>query len=166
MNTKKLFADGLLDKHGLMFMGVSLRKLEQCLSFFVPVICSANLDNEFGPGLYTTSTFELAKTYAGTNGAIMVFDKLDERGLQVWRPALDAWNHLTATWLKLPLSNIRLPSEYRTAEVIVGPTSCNQLKACRAGTFASQSDDTQFAFVSYHGCSQLRKSLLAIIFIT
>lgn len=166
LNAKRLFVDGLLEKNGLMFMGLSLSNLERCLSFFVPVVCSTNYDNEFGPGMCTTDQFKFAKNYAGVNGAIMVFDKLDERDLQVWRPALDAWNRLTATWLKLPLSNIRLPSESRTAQVIVGPTSCDQSNARKNRRFTRQNDDTQFAFVSYKGCSQLRKSLLAIIFIT
>ncbi|PLN86205.1 hypothetical protein BDW42DRAFT_201156 [Aspergillus taichungensis] len=166
LNTKRLFVDGFLEKNGLMFMGLSLSNLERCLSFFVPVICSNNFDNEFGPGIYTTDQFELAKDYAKVNGAVMVFDKLEERDLQVWRPELDAWNRLTATWLKLPLSNIRLPCEYGTAQVIVGPTSCDQSMARKNRRFPRQSDDTQFAFVSYEGCSQLRKSLLAIIFIT
>jgi len=64
------------------------------------------MDQEFGPGIYTTTNFATAKQYAGPNCAIMVFDiepnKYSDSGLNVWRPSRDEWNRLTAVWLRIP----------------------------------------------------------------
>ncbi|KAL1988915.1 hypothetical protein VTN96DRAFT_6904 [Rasamsonia emersonii] len=83
---KEHFPDGLLDSDSLVFCGLSLSTLELCLAFFVPFIKASSLDNEFGPGIYVTSNMEVAKDCAGSNGAIMVFQKPDERDLAVWKP--------------------------------------------------------------------------------
>ena len=141
-SARNRFDDGTLEKEGLMFRGLSLSGLERCLTLFVPVIHSSNSENEFGPGLYTTDDLELAKVYAGNKGAILVFKSLDERGLNVWRPGLDAWNSLTASWLKLPLKDVTIPPEHQSVDVIVGPASKDQHFARMQKRFPTQSADT------------------------
>lgn len=119
---KKHFRDGLLDSDSLVFRGLFLSTLELCLAFFAPFTKANSLDKEFGPGIYVTSNIEVAKNHARSNGAIMVFQKPDERDLTVWKPNRDEWNRLTASWLRIPLQNVTMPAEYRTADIIVGPT--------------------------------------------
>ncbi|KAL2221271.1 hypothetical protein M432DRAFT_588960 [Thermoascus aurantiacus ATCC 26904] len=101
-------AGGLLDldSPNVCFRGLSLAALEMSMSFFISMVDPVSMDQEFGPGIYTTTNFATAKQYAGPNGAIMVFDiepnKYSDSGLNVWRPSRDEWNRLTAVWLRIP----------------------------------------------------------------
>ncbi|KAK2742372.1 hypothetical protein FQN55_007906 [Onygenales sp. PD_40] len=162
---RNAFPDGLLDRKELWFRGMSLRSLQQALNFFLPVVTANAADNEFGPGMYFTNDFSMAKDYAGPSGAIMVFHNADFRNLQVWRPNLEEWRHLVATCLQIPLKDLSLPAEYRDADVIVGPLSARQSKAISSRKFPPQGEQTQMACVSYQSCEALGKSLVAIIFI-
>ncbi|KAE8356058.1 hypothetical protein BDV28DRAFT_145558 [Aspergillus coremiiformis] len=159
------FSDGLLARKDLLFRGLSLNALERSLSFFVPVIRSTNADNEFGPGIYATEDLKTAKDYAGVTGAIMVFTKPDTQDMNYWQPTDDEWKHLTAKWLGLSLSDIRVPEAYHTADIIEGPMSTDQAKAQKKSRFARPDTINQTAFVSYHGCQLLRRELKAIIFL-
>ena len=159
------FPDGLLQRKGTLFRGLSLLALEGSLAFFLPVISSTNSDNEFGPGIYTTEALYIAKRYAGKTGAIMVFSAPDERRLKCWEPTGDEWRRLTAKWIGLPLSDIDLPPIYQTADVIKGAMSADQAKAQRQNRFLNLDDTKQIAFVSSRGCESLRRELKAIIFI-
>ncbi|KAK2812788.1 hypothetical protein FQN50_001117 [Emmonsiellopsis sp. PD_5] len=163
---RNAFQDGLLDRNNeLWFRGMSLQSLQQALNFFLPNITANATDNEFGPGMYFTNDFSMAKEYAGPSGAIMVFHNADFRNLQVWRPNLEEWRHLIATCLQIPLDNLSLPAEYRDADVIVGPISKGRNKAKSSRQFLTQGEETQMACVSYQSCEALGKSLAAIIFI-
>lgn len=98
----KQFENGLLEKEGIFFRGLSLYALELPMAFFVPVLQSGNKTNELGPGIYTTTNFNCAKAYAGAMGAIMVFQKLDFRDFEVWHPELPEWRRVVAHYLCLP----------------------------------------------------------------
>ncbi|OAX79638.1 hypothetical protein ACJ72_06040 [Emergomyces africanus] len=123
---KDHLGDDIMNNPSVSFRGLSLISLEQILAFFIPTARSASFDHEFGPGIYTTSDFPLAKAYAGSNGAIMVFKNTDYHNLEVWRPQGAEWNSLVAAWRRLPMKDIRLPDQYKTADVIVGPMSIEQ----------------------------------------
>lgn len=105
------------------------------------------------------------KTYAGSNGAVMIFKDPDYRGLNVWRPNIDEWNQLTATWFDLPLNDISLPRDYKTADVVIGPVSIGQTMVRHRKQFLTQGTDIQHVFVSYRGCERLRDSLVTIVYI-
>lgn len=64
----------LLEGRGLLFRGVSLHGLEQCLSLIMPVFNGVNHTNEFGPGIYVTPSLAYAKRYAGMRGAVLVHE--------------------------------------------------------------------------------------------
>ncbi|KAE8343572.1 hypothetical protein BDV24DRAFT_172597 [Aspergillus arachidicola] len=159
------FTDGLLQRKDTLFRRLSLFALEQSLAFFLPVISSTNADNEFGPGIHTTESLLTAKKYAGRTGAIMVFSTPDEWSLKCWEPTGDEWRRLTAKWIGLSLSDIGVPPDYQTVDVIKGVTSTDQSKAQRQNRFLNPDDVKQTAFVSYRGCESLRRELKAIIFI-
>jgi len=116
-------SDGLLDKGGVYFRGLSLRALELSLSLFVPVIHSNAMTNEFRLGIYITKVFATAKDYAGLSGAIMVFKYPDLHNLTVWEPNEDEWKLLTAHWLSLPVSNPFVPEGHKGSDVIRGAIS-------------------------------------------
>lgn len=56
------------------------------MAFFVPVVHSSNLDNELGPGIYTSDSLEWVLKFASANSALMVFKDVDFRQLNVWSP--------------------------------------------------------------------------------
>ena len=96
-----------IDDQKHWFRGVSLRALELSVVFLIPVISTANGDNEFGPGIYATDCFEESLAYA-KNGASMVFKNPDFRQLNVWVPTKEEWNCLLAIWLEIQIPNIKI----------------------------------------------------------
>lgn len=166
----KLFPDGLLSKSGVLFRGLPLYALELLMTLFVPVISQANRSNEFGPGMYTTSDFEYAKVYAGSNGAIMVFRDVDIRDLTVWRPANgqdhDEWKQLVAHYSLQNQADDKVPENHKMADVISGPVSTTVKGAKKVTKGALVPDEIQqTAFVSYKAFDRLAASLVAIIYI-
>lgn len=135
------------------------------MACFVPAASSSSVDNEFGPGMYAGNSFDDAKNHAGPNGAILVFKQPDYQDLNVWKPTLDEWNRLVACWLELPLQNVVMPPKFRTADVIIGPTSADQHEARKKKRFAKQNSDLQSVFVTCLACDRLRSSLFAIIYV-
>lgn len=162
---RKLFDNGLLNHSNLLFRGGSKARVALSMTFFIPVISTSHVENEFGPGIYTTDNFQYAKEYAGSNGAIMVFRDTDYRDLEVWRPNPQEWNSLTATWMQLPVNNISMSPKFKSAEVIIGPISSGGGEARKKKTFLKQSERSQSVFQSYRACERLRDSLVAIIYI-
>lgn len=163
-----IFPDGLLAKKNVFFRGLSLSSLELLMTFFLPSPHSNSAQNEFGPGIYVTDSFAYAKSYAGSNGAILVFKNPDFDGLRIWQPEGDEWKQLCAHWLKLPLRDITtsMPEQHRTAEVIAGPVSKVQnIKRGQAAFPVSDPHLDQKALVSYRSCERLSASLVAIIYI-
>ncbi|OJD12077.1 hypothetical protein AJ78_07274 [Emergomyces pasteurianus Ep9510] len=150
----------IMNNSSVSFCGLSLISLEQILAFFIPTARSASFHHEFGPGIYTTSNFPLAKMYAGSNGAIMVFKNTDYHNLEVWRPQGAEWNSLVAAWRRLPMKDIQLPDQYKTADVIVGPISIGQGERPKP-----DHNVIQQAHVSYRSCERLAASLVAIIYL-
>jgi hypothetical protein len=135
------------------------------MSFFAPVIDSKMSSNAFGSGIYTTEDFETACTYAGHNGAIMVFRNLDRRNLAVWRPDHE-WNQLVTHWLALgvEVGTARMPAECKRADVIIVPSPSGLEQARRKKCHPSQNREVmQTSFASYGACERLIASLWAII---
>lgn len=166
----KLFPDGLLSKSGVLFRGLPLHALGLLMTLFVPVISQANRSNEFGPGMYTTSDFEYAKAYAGSNGAIMVFRDVDTRDLNVWRPANgqdnDEWKQLVAHYSLQNQADDKVPENHKMADVISGPVSSTIKGAKKVTKGALVPDEIQqTAFVGYKAFNRLAASLVAIIYI-
>ncbi|GIK04727.1 hypothetical protein Aspvir_008821 [Aspergillus viridinutans] len=157
-----------IDSDTLWFRGLSMVGLTLSMSSFIPVINPNAHENEFGPGIYVAKDFKTAASYARPSGAVMVFKDPDFRDLNVWRPDLSDWQHLTAHWLQLPLGELKVPESYKHADVITGPRSrpLNQSEARTKKCFANQSEDLQLVCTSYDGCKRLAASLVAIIYFT
>lgn len=130
------------------------------MSFFIPFTHSNATTNEFGPAIYVTDDFDYAKAYAGTNGAILVFDDLHVHDLNIWRPTTDEWRSLTAHWSRFSMKDIMPPAGYNEVDAITSPISKMQ-KAM--GHLPSELN--QIALITYHGCECLASSLVAIIYI-
>lgn len=164
---RNAFDYNFFDQSDLLFRGLSLTALALSLVLFSPTIRSGSHDMEFGPAIYTTSSFTEGNKYAGNNGAIIVLKLSDYRELNVWKPDLDEWNHLVATWLYLPVveNNTQLPAAFKQADVIVGPVSADQSLARSEKRFPKQGDKSQSCFTSYSGCERLRDALVAIIYV-
>lgn len=169
-SAQKLFPDGLLTKNGVLFRGLPLYALELLMTLFVPVISQANRSNEFGPGMYTTSDFEYARAYAGSNGAIMVFRDVDTRDLTVWRPENgsenDEWKQLVGHYSLPNQADDKVPERHRMVDIISGPVSTT-VKGAKKITKGSLAPDEiqQTAFVSYKAFEKCAASLVAIIYI-
>jgi hypothetical protein len=102
-----------VDGDTLWFRGLNMVGLTLSMSSFIPVINPNTHENEFGPGIYATKDFKIAASYAWPSGAVMVFKDPDLRDLNVWRPDLSDWQHLTAHWLQLPLCDLTVPERYK-----------------------------------------------------
>ncbi|KAI9371352.1 hypothetical protein BJX61DRAFT_33278 [Aspergillus egyptiacus] len=155
-----------LGSGSFLFRGLTRRAAYLSMSLFLPVISTANFDHEFGPGIYASDDLSTAIEYAGINGAIMVFKDTDFRGLSVWNPDIEQWRTLLASWLQIPLADLRVPDEHKRADVIRGPLSEDPFLARRQKRFPKQGDETQTACVSYESCKRLASSLVAIIYLT
>ena len=157
----------IVDGDNIWFRGTSFSALISSLAFFIPVIHGHNLENEFGPGIYTTNNFEYALDYAGRNGVVMVFQAPDFRNVKTWVPSSDDWNQLVANWLQLRLAITQgqLPDDNRKADLIRGPIPQRQIQAARYNRLPVQSTVDQMVAVSYAGCAALANSLSMIIYI-
>lgn len=155
--------DDFLAGDGLLFRGVSLYGLEQCLSFFMPVFNGVNHTNEFGPGIYVTPSLAYAKRYAGRKGAVLVFRSPDLRNLVTWEPAIVDWKLLVAHHLGLK-HRPEVPAEFESADAIIGPVS-RRLRMSSEGDL-QQSSDIQHAYASYRACERLAASLQGIVYIS
>ncbi|KAF7177115.1 hypothetical protein CNMCM7691_004763 [Aspergillus felis] len=163
---RKLGESFNIDSDTLWFRGLNMVGLTLSMSSFTPVINPNAHGTEFGPGIYAAKDFKTAASYARPSGAVMVFKDPDLRDLNVWRPDLSDWQHLTAHWLQLPLGDLQVPESYKHADVIIGPRSLNQSEARSKKCFARQSEDLQLVCTSYDGCKRLAASLVAIIYFT
>ncbi|KAE8150320.1 hypothetical protein BDV25DRAFT_113346 [Aspergillus avenaceus] len=155
----------LRDRLGLengAFLFRRLTRLTACLSmtFFVPVISSTNFNNEFGTGIYATHDLGTALDYAGSNGVLMIFKDTDFREISVWKPDKEQWRNLTASWLQIPLVDLRMPHEQKEADVIQGPFLTDPSMAKQQKRFPNQGDKTQIACVGYESCKRLAAHLL------
>ncbi|KAI2786273.1 hypothetical protein POX_g08656 [Penicillium oxalicum] len=117
---------------------------------------------DFGPGIYTTPSLELALEYAGREGAVMVFRNPDFRSLEVWEPNAQEWSTVTRYWTGRPLSNPsqQAPSGWKSADVIKGSTT---KEAPRGGDLLVPSNDTQVVVRTCPATSLLAASLALII---
>ncbi|KAJ6184483.1 hypothetical protein N7519_005784 [Penicillium mononematosum] len=132
------------------------------MAFFVPTITASKTDNEFGPGVYTTSSLQHALKYVTRQGALMVFQNADFQHIKLWEPSEDDWRVIIRSWSGLPPSDaaIRVPEQWKNADIIKGPISC-------AGGIPEPArvpgPDAQVVGVSYAGCAALAASLKMII---
>lgn len=162
----KVFEENFLQQSGVQFRGLSLKTLAFSMSTFLPVIYTGTMDNEFGPGIYTTEEFDIACRFAGPNGAIMIFKDVDQRELNIWQLNGEQWNSFVSYWLDISLKNVGIPSDYKTADIIHGPMSKNQAEARRKKCYPTSDDCNQRAFVSYEACQRLMTSLTGIIYLS
>ncbi|EPS27045.1 hypothetical protein PDE_01986 [Penicillium oxalicum 114-2] len=146
----------------LLFRGLSRRALVSSMACLFPVISPHNMDQDFGPGIYTTPSLELALEYAGREGAVMVFRNPDFRSLEVWEPNAQEWSTVTRYWTGRPLSNPsqQAPSGWKSADVIKGSTT---KEAPRGGDLLVPSNDTQVVVRTCPATSLLAASLALII---
>ncbi|KAH3192904.1 hypothetical protein KXW62_005952 [Aspergillus fumigatus] len=160
-NIERDFTDSLGDN--LLFRGLSRRALYSAMACFLPTVNANHADNEFGPGIYTTPSLELALGYARVQGALMVFQNPDFRTLNVWEPSQDDWRIITTYWLRRTLSNAqeRVPPGWDT-DVIRGAVS----QAGRGrGASRVPGPDTQVVVVSNAALTALAASLKMIIWL-
>jgi len=146
----------------LLFRALSREAVFQSMIFFAPVIASTNTDNEFGPGIYTTTSLEHSLRYASIQGALMVFQNPDFRNLRVSELTEDDWTLITNYFQGHPTSNLRerVPSTFLEADVVKGVIS---KPGGRRGPARVPGTDTQVVAVSYGGCGALAASLKMII---
>lgn len=156
-----------IDADNLWFRGTSFSTLVTSLAFFIPVLHSQNLDNEFGPGIYTTNSLRYALEYAGNNGVVMVFQAPDLRNINLWEPSPDEWSQVVANWLhlRLAITENPLPDRYREADLMRGPISRSRTDTARHNRLPDRSAVDQIVVVSYAGCAALSKSLSMIIYL-
>lgn len=151
----------LIDADNLWFRGMSFSTLVPSLAFFIPVLHSQNIENEFGPGIYATNSFRYALDYAGNNGAVMVFQAPDLRNIDLWEPSPDEWSQVVVNWLP----ENPLPDRFREADLMRGPISRSRLDVARHNRLPDRSNIDQIVAVSYAGCAALAKSLSMIIYL-
>ncbi|GFF96329.1 hypothetical protein IFM61606_03222 [Aspergillus udagawae] len=147
----------------LLFRGLSRLALYSAMAWFLPTVNSNYADNEFGPGIYTTPSLELALEYAGVQGALMVFQNPDFRTLNVWEPSQDDWTTITTYWSGRTVSNAqeRVPPGWDT-DVIRGAVS----QAGRGrGAFRVPGPHTQVVGVSNAALIALAASQKMIIWL-
>lgn len=161
----RAFDENFLQQSGFLFRGLSLKTLAFSMSTFLPVIYTGTMDNEFGPGIYTTEEFNIACTYAGSNGAVMVFKDVDQRELNIWQLNGQQWNFFVSYWLNISLENVGIPSDYKTADIIHGPMSKDQAEARRKKRYPAPDSCDQRVFVGYQACQRLMASLIGIIYL-
>lgn len=138
--------------------------LAAMMAFFAPVIHSNNLDNELGPGIYTSDSLEWVLKFASANSALMVFKDVDFRHLTVWSPPISDWEQITATWTRKCLTHepMSVPEKWKTTDVIQGPISKPDSSNRRLPV---PGDVSQTVTASYAGCEALSKSLVMIIWL-
>lgn len=146
----------------LLYRALPTEALFSSMLFFIPVIASSNNDNEFGPGIYTTTSLEHALNYAAIKGALMVFQNPDFRNLNVSELSGDDWTFITSYFLRYPTSNARepLPSAFDDTDVIRGAIS-----TAKRGKGAARvpGPERQLVAVRYASCGALAVSLKMII---
>ncbi|KAJ5936771.1 hypothetical protein N7466_003221 [Penicillium verhagenii] len=110
---------------GLLFQGLSRVMLQSLMAFFTPALTRSNMNNEFGPGFYTTPSLEYALGYAGPQGVILVFKDVDFRRLNCLEPTGADWVTITTFWSGRTTSNVheRVPQMWATSDVVTGPVS-------------------------------------------
>ena len=75
----KFLVFSTLKSSKLLFRGVRSRTyVDVALTY--PYTPGTSLENELGPGIYTTDDFKYATEYAGRNGALLVYNWSDEGG--------------------------------------------------------------------------------------
>ena len=147
----------------VLFRGLSRLALSSTMAWFLPTVNSNHADNEFGPGIYTTPSLELALRYAGVQGALMVFHNPDFQNVNVWQPSQEDWATIVTYWTGRTLSNPheRVPTGWDT-DVIRGAVS---QAGQRRDAPRVPGPDTQVVAVSNAGLSALAASLKMIIWL-
>jgi hypothetical protein len=72
------------------------------MAWFLPTVNSNHADNEFGPGICTTPSLELALRYAEVQGALIVFYNPDFQNVNVWQPSQEDWATIVTYWSGTP----------------------------------------------------------------
>ena len=148
----------------LLFRASTRVALAALMAFFTPVIHSHSLDNELGPGLYTSNSLEWVLKFGSSDCALLVFKDPDFRDLDVWDPSLLDWQHVVASWTRKSLSSLpaSVPVGWRNADVVRAAISKpNSPPNC----LPVPSEVSQTVAVSSSGCAALAASLALIIWL-
>lgn len=110
---------------GLLFRGMSRTMVHSLMAFFTPILVKGNVDNEFGPGFYTTPSLQYALGYARNEGVILVFKDPDFQRLECLQLTGRDWEPTTAFWIGRTMSNARdrIPEHWRKSDVLQGAVS-------------------------------------------
>lgn len=147
----------------LLFKGLTQHALVRLMAFFSPVIQGSWADNEFGPGFYTSPSLKTALTYAGSQGAVMVFKDLDARNLQRLQLSSQDWETTILFWTGRPISNIheRIPEGWQASDLLEGAISQAEPRSAQR----IPSEATQVVGVSPAGVQAFASALRMIIWI-
>ncbi|KAJ5595121.1 uncharacterized protein N7459_001329 [Penicillium hispanicum] len=147
----------------LLFKGLKQSALVRLMAFFIPVIQSSHVDNELGPGFYTSPSLKTALGCAGPRGAVMVFKDLDARNLQSLQLSSQDWETTILFWTGRPISNIhqRIPEGWQVSDLLEGAIS----RAEPHSTRRIPGETTQVVGVSPAGVQAFASALRMIIWI-
>ncbi|KAJ6010998.1 hypothetical protein N7451_002410 [Penicillium sp. IBT 35674x] len=148
---------------GLLFRGMSRTMVQSLMAFFTPVLVKGNVNNEFGPGFYTTTSLQYALGYAGTEGVILVFKDPDFQRLKCLQLTGRDWETTTAFWTGRTMSNAqdRIAETWRKSDVLQGAVSA----FTGSGTARAPGEYTQVVGTSPAALLALLASLKMIIWL-
>lgn len=116
------------------------------------------LDNDFGPGVYTTPSMNSALRHAAPKGALLVFKDADFRHLNHWLLNEHDWTVVISYWRGISRFNPEqqgVPDGWNGADIIEGRIS--------TGPHHTPGSDVQVAATSVKGSRALAAALEMII---
>ncbi|KAJ6169404.1 hypothetical protein N7497_002247 [Penicillium chrysogenum] len=147
----------------LLYKGLSRPSIVSLASLFAPLVSSNTPQNEFGPGLYATSSLKYALDYAGPDGVILIFKDVDFRPLvkidlagEDWRTTVDYWTGTT-----IPNVSERVPALWERSDILQGQISVKDLRSKQRVPGL----DSQVVGVSYAGLNAFASALHMIIWL-
>ncbi|RPA76898.1 hypothetical protein BJ508DRAFT_417392 [Ascobolus immersus RN42] len=160
--------DAKLHSGRTLFRGLTRLGLERGLQFLVPV--PSPHTSELGSGIYATEYLEEALTYAGGNGAIMVFDNPDDQpDLKLYTPIGKDWTDIIKRncWSRY---DGKVPDDFLVSDIVRAQTAQNIDEVLRR----TKPDDPiphkdarkeQYCFRSFKALPALRAGLKAIVYL-
>ncbi|KAJ5483854.1 hypothetical protein N7539_006054 [Penicillium diatomitis] len=146
---------------GLLFSGTKRSFLELQMKWFVPVLNASNTDNEFGPGIYTTSSLAHALFYAGPQGVLLVFKSPDFQDVNIWEPDDNDWRTIVDHWTGRRAATQK-PLGWES-DVTKGPISVARRRS--STSIRDRGPHTQVVATAYPGAAALARSLCMVIWI-
>ncbi|KAJ5145831.1 uncharacterized protein N7515_000395 [Penicillium bovifimosum] len=147
----------------LLYKGLSRPSTVSLASLFTPLVSSNTLQDEFGPGLYATSSLKYALDYAGPDGVILIFKDVDFRRLVKIDLAGEDWRTTVDYWTGATISNVseRVPALWERSDILQGQISVKDLRSKQR----VPGPDSQVVGVSYAGLNAFASALHMIIWL-